>query len=157
MTIKGVRASVPGDEKASPRIGRIKVAPATAEVVRKVAKHLGWTLDRLVQAMLTDWVPQNTDLILETDAGEVDPTCARAPQPAKGWTSRQLAIRFLEENAGREFTATEVWKATGSTSSLPAFRTKMIQETKTDPVLRRIEKMGYGRFRSVALNAKRRR
>ena len=64
MAITGVR-----DPKESPaqqrEIGRVSCAPVTAEIFRKVAKHLGWTLDQLLVAMLEDWVPQHTSLVLE--------------------------------------------------------------------------------------------
>src|SRR5258706_10752796 len=76
VSIKNVRPKTPRDVKEVKVIGRIMVAPETAEVVRKVAKHLGWTLDKLVQTMLMDWVPRSTNLVLETDEGEIDPLAA---------------------------------------------------------------------------------
>ena len=72
MAITGIRD--PKGERAKADIGRISCAPVTAEVVRKVARHLDWTLDQLLVAMLEDWVPRNTSLVLEH--GDAEPSTA---------------------------------------------------------------------------------
>lgn len=67
MKIIDVINASPETPKPEQNLGRILVSPETANVVRKVAKHKGWTLDHVVQAMLAEWVPKNTSLIVCTD------------------------------------------------------------------------------------------
>jgi hypothetical protein len=69
--IKDIREKKPaGGLKDAKPSGRILLSPETAEVVRKLARYQGLTLDRLVQAMLQDYVPRKfpqLELVLEPD------------------------------------------------------------------------------------------
>ena len=59
-----VDISIP--DKESVHTGRVLLKPETANVIRKLSKHLGISLDELVQRMLSEWIPRNTNLTLTT-------------------------------------------------------------------------------------------
>ena len=46
--------------------GRILLKPETAQVVRKIAKSCGLTLDSLIQELLKEWIPRHTTLKIKT-------------------------------------------------------------------------------------------
>jgi len=116
MSLKDVWEREPtGDLRGPKPSGRILLSPETAEVVRKLARYQGLTLDEFVQLMLSVYVPQrlpNLELVYESP---------EVPREAEAQTARKA--RTAPKPATQKKAKTRA-KATGKPQRKARRRTK---------------------------------